>query len=121
MADDDVLVPYGEKPSETATLLLGAADELGYEPWVVRNQPEDGGFRVTPDVAKKAKLKGSDPETIQAEAQEQAEADQARLAEEQAKATQSDAEEKPKRQTRKRTAKKAPAKKAAAKKTANKE
>jgi len=109
---DEVLVPYGEKPSETATLLLGAADELDLEPFVVHNQPEDGGFRVPEEVAKKAKLKGADSDDAEAvaeQAQKQAEADQAaadKAREEQAKATQSpQSDDKPKT-TRKRAAKK---------------
>lgn len=57
---DEVLIPYGDNASETAILLLGAADELGYEPFVVRNQPEDGGFRVTEDVAEQAELSPAD-------------------------------------------------------------
>lgn len=59
---DEILIEYGDQPGETATLLLAAADELGYEPYVVRNQPEDRGFRVTKDVAVKAGLAEPDPE-----------------------------------------------------------
>lgn len=85
---DEVLIEYGDNASDTATLLLGAADELGFEPWVVRNQPEDNGFRVPEEVAQKAGLaKGSAKKTAA------------------------------KKSPAKKTAKRTPAKKAAAKKT----
>lgn len=53
---EDMLIAYGDKPSDTAVLLLGAADKLGLEAWVVRNQPEDNGFRVPEEVAQEAGL-----------------------------------------------------------------
>jgi len=53
---DEILIAYGDNPGDTATLLLGAADELELEPWVVRNQPEDNGFLVPVEVAEKAGL-----------------------------------------------------------------
>jgi hypothetical protein len=47
----DVLVPFGENPGETATLLLAAAEELGLGQSVVRTS--DAGFLVPEEVAKK--------------------------------------------------------------------
>lgn len=60
--NEQILIAYGHEPSDVAILLLAAADELGYEPYVVRNQPEDQGFRVTRDVAVKAGL--AEPESV---------------------------------------------------------
>jgi hypothetical protein len=68
---DEVLIPYGEDASKTATLLLGAAEDKGYEPFVVRHQPDDAGFRVPPDVAKAAGLDAADTEAAEAEAETQ--------------------------------------------------
>jgi len=48
---DQVEIPF-DKPSEQATLLLGAADELGLDPSVV--QTSEGGFRVPKEVNDKA-------------------------------------------------------------------
>ena len=48
---DQVDIPF-DKPSEQATLLLGAADELGLDPSVV--QTSEGGFRVPKEVNDKA-------------------------------------------------------------------
>jgi hypothetical protein len=48
---DQVEVPF-DKPSEQATLLLGAADELGLDPSAV--QTSEGGFRVPQEVHDKA-------------------------------------------------------------------
>lgn len=53
----EVLVPYGDDMKDTAVLLLAAAEDKGYEPYVVRHQPEDFGFRVPEDVAEAAKVK----------------------------------------------------------------
>lgn len=113
---DEVLIPYGEDAQKTATLLLGAADEKGYEPWVVRHQPDDGGFRVTKDVAKAAGLKAVDEDAVA-----EAEADEAReraeaMIQAQAEASGEGAEaDKPKRATKKTAAKKAAAKKTTSK------
>ena len=124
----EVLVPYGDTPSETATLLLGAADELGHEPYVVRNQPDDGGFRVPEEVAKKAKMgKQAISEEEQAKAAEQQVRDDAAAAEkaqaEQAAADSGEqmgvGQQEPKAPA-KRTPAKRTAKKTAAKKTASK-
>lgn len=106
---DEVLVPYGENMQETATLLLGAADEKGYDVYVVRHQPDDSGFRVPADVAKAAGLKPVDEEKqaeVEAEeAREHAE-EVARIAEENTQEGQDQGDEKPKSQPRKRAAKK---------------
>jgi len=113
---DEVLIPYGEDASETATLLLGAADDEGLEPWVVRHQPDDAGFRVPPQVAKSAGLKPVDEEAVA-----DAEADEARERAEEMIQAQADASgEGAEDQKPKRTAKKTTAKKAAAKKTTSK-
>lgn len=48
---DQVEIPF-DKPSEQATLLLGAADELGLEPDVVKTT--EGGFLVPQEVSDKA-------------------------------------------------------------------
>lgn len=99
---DEVLVPYGEDASKTATLLLGAADDKGYEPWIVRHQPDDGGFRVPPDVAEAAGL-----DTVDEDKQAEVEADEAR---ERAEAANQAGNPEPKK-TAKKTAKKSAAKK----------
>jgi hypothetical protein len=48
---DQVEIPF-DKPSEQATLLLAAAEELGLDASVV--QTYEGGFRVPQEVNKKA-------------------------------------------------------------------
>jgi hypothetical protein len=102
----EVLVPYGDDPSETATLLLGAVEELDdVEVFQVRNQPEDGGFRVPEEVAKEAGLKPVDEEQ---QAADEAEVRRADL--------EGDDEPESKPAPRKRAA----AKKTAAKKTSSK-
>jgi hypothetical protein len=68
---DEVLVRYGDSAQETATRLLGAADELEMEPYVVRHQPDDGGFRVPKEVADKADLEAADTEAEEAEAEKE--------------------------------------------------
>lgn len=50
----DVTVPLGDNPSETATLLLAAAEELGLDQSVVGFDSYEG-FVVPEEVAKKAK------------------------------------------------------------------
>lgn len=67
----EVLIPYGDDAAKTATLLLGAAEEKGYEAYVVRHQPDSAGFRVPEDVAKAAKLDAADTEAEEAEAEAQ--------------------------------------------------
>jgi hypothetical protein len=53
MADDEqVVVPFGDNPGETATLLLAAAEELDQDQGVVRTV--EGAFQVPADVAEKA-------------------------------------------------------------------
>lgn len=49
---DEVEVPYGKNPQETAILLLAAAEELGLPPAVVRTNP--GVFIVPAEVNAKA-------------------------------------------------------------------
>jgi hypothetical protein len=49
---DQVEVPFGENPSETATLLLAAAEELGLDQGVVGTV--EGGFLVPSEVNDKA-------------------------------------------------------------------
>jgi len=49
---DLVEVPFGDNPSETATLLLAAAEELGVGQSVVGTV--EGGFLVPDEVHKKA-------------------------------------------------------------------
>ena len=49
---DQVEVPFGDNPSETATLLLAAAEELGVGQEVVRTQ--EGAFLVPSEVNDKA-------------------------------------------------------------------
>ena len=49
---DLVEVPFGENASETATLLLAAAEELGVGQGVVGTQ--EGSFVVPPEVKDKA-------------------------------------------------------------------
>lgn len=68
---DEVLVRYGDNAQETATRLLGAADELELEPYVVRHQPDDGGFRVPKEVADKADVEVADTEAEEAEAEKE--------------------------------------------------
>lgn len=54
----EVVVSFGDNPSETATLLLAAAEDLGREPGVVRTG--EGVFYVTADLAKKAGVKAKE-------------------------------------------------------------
>lgn len=49
---DEVEVPFGQNASETATLLLAAAEELGLDQAVV--QTREGMFVVPEEVNKKA-------------------------------------------------------------------
>jgi hypothetical protein len=49
---DQVEVPFGDNPSETATLLLAAAEELGVGQEVVKTQ--EGSFLVPSEVNDKA-------------------------------------------------------------------
>jgi len=108
----EVLVPYGDNASETATLLLGAVDELDdVEVFQVRNQPEDGGFRVPEEVAKKAGLKAVDEEKEAAQAEEER---REALAEADQETGPGDIDDEPQKPARKRAAKKT------AKKTASK-
>lgn len=52
---DIVLIPYGDDAGEVATDLLKAATDLGLDPvHAVKNQPDDGGFRVVEEVAQAA-------------------------------------------------------------------
>lgn len=50
---NEVEVPYGDKPEETAVLLLAAAEELDLDPWVVRTVGGDV-FMVPESVKAKA-------------------------------------------------------------------
>lgn len=50
---NEVEVPYGDNASETATLLLAAAEELGYQPWQVRTTSDNTVFLVPEEVAEK--------------------------------------------------------------------
>jgi hypothetical protein len=50
---NEVFVPYGDSASDTATLLLAAAEEKGLDPGVVKST-SDGGFRVEKALASKA-------------------------------------------------------------------
>jgi hypothetical protein len=54
--DEEVEVPFGDNPSETATLLLAAAEDMDLDPGVVKTTSE-GTFVVPADLAKKAKVK----------------------------------------------------------------
>ena len=59
---DTVFVAFGDNRSDTATLLLAAAEELGYEPGVVTvdHFSGSGGFRALEDVAEAAGLDPTD-------------------------------------------------------------
>lgn len=137
---ENVRVDYGEDAGETATKLLEAAEEKGYEPYVVATT-SDEQFWVPADVAKAAGLKAVDPpglstdeSSIEAEAQRLADAETTRdaLAEREAHLNNQDAAQGGERRVRtdqpakkaaakksaKKAAKKAPAKKAAARKRA---
>jgi hypothetical protein len=52
MGDEQIEVPFGDDPSQTATLLLAAAEELGLDQSVVGTQ--EGAFLVPPEVNDKA-------------------------------------------------------------------
>lgn len=104
---DEVLVPYGDDSSETATLLLGAADDKGYEPWVVRHQPDDAGFRVPADVAKAAGLKPVDEDKqaeVEADEARERSEEQQRIAAENQGDNSPAAPDKPAKKTAKKTA-----------------
>jgi hypothetical protein len=118
----DVLIRYGEDAGETATLLLGAADELGEEPFVVRHQPDDGGFLVPEEVAKKAGLskQAVDTEAEAAEQQKQALKEAERLQAEAAARDTGDVVGPDQNEPKKTAAKRTTTKKTAAKKTAAK-
>jgi hypothetical protein len=49
----DVTIPFGDNPSDTATLLLAAAEEAGQDASVVRTSG-DGEFIVDEELAKAA-------------------------------------------------------------------
>ena len=49
---ESVDVPFDKKPSDQATLLLAAAEDLGLDPSVV--QTSEGAFRVPKEVHDKA-------------------------------------------------------------------
>jgi hypothetical protein len=66
MSDEQIEVPFGDSPSDTAVLLLAAAEELGLDQGVVGTR--EGSFVVPPEVhekafptAKKAAVKKSAP------------------------------------------------------------
>lgn len=50
---DEVEVPFGEDPAETATMLLAAAEDLELDAGVVKTTSE-GTFLVPEEVAEKA-------------------------------------------------------------------
>lgn len=52
--DREVAVPFGDNPSDTAVLLLAAAEETGRDQSVVRSS--SGVFYVPADLAEKAGL-----------------------------------------------------------------
>lgn len=104
----DVRVPFSANNQETATLLLGAAEDLELDSSVVRT--EEGSFVVPEEVSDKAFGKGKTEAPNTAKVQKEADA----AAEEAANRTApSNEEDKDGYDT-----KKAPAKKAAAKKSA---
>ena len=108
-----VRVPYGESASDTATLLLAAAEEKDQDASVV-TVSSLGGFVVPEDIAKAAGLDYEDPEGADGSRYSEAQVEEA--AETPLKGSDGPIEiEEPKA-----AAKKAPAKKAAAKKTAKK-
>lgn len=57
---DEVYVPFGDNPGDTAVALLAAAEDLGLPANVVRTTG-DGTFVVPPELAKKAKADTIDP------------------------------------------------------------
>jgi topoisomerase IA-like protein len=107
---DMLRIPFGDDPAKTATLLLGAADDLEQPREVVGTT--QGAFLVSPEIAKKAGLDKTavDEDGVQAYAT-QAPADEPKQAPTK-KAT--------KKAPAKKAAKKSPAKKAAKKSTAKK-
>lgn len=135
---ENVRIAYGDSAQDTAVQLLAAAEELGYEAWIVRHS--DGDFYAPVDVAKKAGLDYDDP-NAEAEAEpeqsphdpaligESVDADAAETPEgkENAEASYDGAEDQtgaqaqePKAEEPKATAKKTAAKKTTAKKTSAK-
>lgn len=50
----DVKIPFGDNASDTAVLLLLAAQELELDPSVVRTQPMQNRFSVPAEVAERA-------------------------------------------------------------------
>lgn len=61
MSNETVEVPFGDVASETATLLLAAAEELDLPADVVQTN-SDGAFVVPAEVAEKAKAGGDSDE-----------------------------------------------------------
>jgi hypothetical protein len=49
---EQVVVPFGDNPSDQATLLLAAAEELGFDQSVVGTS--EGSFVVPPEVQERA-------------------------------------------------------------------
>lgn len=62
MSDESVHVPFGDDISKTATLLLAAAEEAGYEPGVVFVDHFTDSFVAPAEVVKKAGLDTHDPD-----------------------------------------------------------
>lgn len=58
--DEDVTVPFGDNPGDTAVALLAAAEDAGLPANVVRTTG-DGTFIVPASLAKKAKADTIDP------------------------------------------------------------
>lgn len=109
---DMLRIPFGDDPAKTATLLLGAADDLEQPREVVGTT--QGAFLVSPEIAKKAGLDKTavDEDGVQAYAtQAPAEVEEP---------DQAPAKKATKKAPAKKAAKKSPAKKAAKKSTAKK-
>jgi len=63
MSDEQVVVPFGDNPQETAILLLDAAEKVHSDQSVVQTSPFSNGFQVPADVAKEAGLEGEEVES----------------------------------------------------------
>ena len=112
---NEVYVPVGESTSDTAVLLLEAAEKQEQRPDVVRYVTTPPGFFTPKEIAKAAGVDYREDDSDEGFTEE---VEEARAAEEKrAKQAEAEVETEAKKAPTKKAAAKAPAKKTAAKKT----